>query len=246
APTFSVQVSDGFDTSNTFDATIAFNAVNDPPVAVADTNWVQEDLYTRAEGNVILGASHLLDPALGHLPGDTFADVADTDAEASPLTLNSVNGSSANVSTPIAGNHGTAWLNPSGSYFYILNNATAQWLDAGETVTDQFTYTVTDGTATSNTSTLTITIFGSSDADNFQFAADVGTAADELASAQGTVDLSMLMTAGNVEEGIAQVAASVPDGLTSLDDDQLFAPQNVLTASLAATDFIVNPTGGFR
>ncbi|MDQ8726344.1 cadherin-like domain-containing protein, partial [Bradyrhizobium sp. LHD-71] len=40
APTFSVQVSDGFDTSNTFDATIAFNAVNDPPVAVADTNWV--------------------------------------------------------------------------------------------------------------------------------------------------------------------------------------------------------------
>ncbi len=46
----------------------------------------------------------------------------------------------------------------------MLDKAAVQGLDSCDVVTDQFAYTVTDGTATSNTSTLTITVFGNNDA----------------------------------------------------------------------------------
>ena len=90
--------------------------------------------------------------------------MADTDADTEPLTVNSVNGSGSNVGAALCGSYGTLTLNANGTYTYVVDSATVQGLDSGETVTDQFTYTVTDGTATSNTSTLTITVFGNNDA----------------------------------------------------------------------------------
>ncbi|WP_461519793.1 VCBS domain-containing protein, partial [Porticoccus sp.] len=50
-----------------------------------------------------------------------------------------------------------------GSYSYILNDAAIQGMDDGDKADDVFTYTVSDGTTT-NTATLTITVFGSNDA----------------------------------------------------------------------------------
>jgi len=90
--------------------------------------------------------------------------VADTDADTELLTVNAVNGSTANVGAAICGLYGTLTLNANGTYSYVVNNALVQGLDSGETALDQFTYTVTDGTATSNTATLTISVFGNNDA----------------------------------------------------------------------------------
>jgi VCBS repeat-containing protein len=56
-------------------------------------------------------------------------------------------------------------LNADGSYTYTLNasNAAVNGLDDGETLTDTFNYTASDGTTTAS-STLAITIFGTNDA----------------------------------------------------------------------------------
>ena len=61
-----------------------------------------------------------------------------------------------------------------------------QALDDLETLQDQFTYTVSDGTATSNSSTLTVTVFGTNDAP--VAVADTNWAQEDLAlSATGNV-----------------------------------------------------------
>ena len=91
--------------------------------------------------------------------------MADTDPDVEPLTVNTVEGSGANVGAAIVGAFGTLTLNANGTYTYVVNNALAavQGLSNLETLTEQFDYTVTDGTATSNTATLTVTIFGTDD-----------------------------------------------------------------------------------
>jgi VCBS repeat-containing protein len=157
APTFSILAYDGIDASNTFAGTFDFTPVNDAPIAVADTNWAQEDLRSVVDGNVVLGANH-------STPPDAFADVADTDVDSETLTVNAVNGAAGNVGHAIAGQYGMLTLNADGSYCYVVDNARVQALDSDETVNDEFTYTVTDGIATSNVATLTITIFGNNDA----------------------------------------------------------------------------------
>src|SRR4029079_924479 len=92
-----------------------------------------------------------------------------------PLTVAAVNGSGANVGVAINGTYGQLTLNSNGTYSYTLFTAAQnlsafnaiQALDDSETVTDNFTYTASDGAA-SNGSTLQITIFGTNDAPNVQ------------------------------------------------------------------------------
>ena len=195
APTFSIQANDGFDASSEFTGTINFSPVNDPPVASADRNWAQADPQATVDGNVILGANHTPDDTEGAPPSGTFADVADTDVDSAPLAVNSVNGSGANVGIAICGSYGTLRLNADGTYTYVVDKAAAQGLDSGETVTDQFTYTVTDGTATSNTSTLTITVFGSNDAP--VAVADTNWAQEDL---HGCIDGNVILGANHAPD----------------------------------------------
>ena len=80
-------------------------------------------------------------------------------------------GSSYNSSgTSVIGTYGTLTIGADGSYQYIADQAAANALDAGDIVSDVFTYTITDshpgydfaysGTATA---TLTITVLGVND-----------------------------------------------------------------------------------
>ena len=64
----------------------------------------------------------------------------------------------------MVGTYGSVTINSDGSYTYTLDNTDAQTnaLAQGESVTDVFSYTVTDGGAT-DTATLTITITGTND-----------------------------------------------------------------------------------
>ena len=57
--------------------------------------------------------------------------------------------------------YGSLTLNANGSYSYVANNAES--LDVGETVTDVFTFTVTDTQSATTTATLTITVIGTND-----------------------------------------------------------------------------------
>ncbi len=133
---------------------------NTDPVAVNDTDAVNEDAtVTQSSGSGLLVAD-------------------DTDADSDTLTVTAIKtggeglggttsvsaGSSYNSSgTSVTGTYGTLTLGADGTYTYIADQNAANILDAGDTVTDVFTYTVSDGTAT-DTATLTITVTGVNDA----------------------------------------------------------------------------------
>ena len=137
ADTFTYTVSDslGGTASNTL--TVTISGTNDAPTVAAATASVAEDTQISASGT---------------LPQPQDADIRDTVAF-TPLSN-------------AAGTYGTLTLNADGSYAYTLNNASpaVQGLGAGETATDVFTYTVTDGHGATASNTLTVTIHGTNDA----------------------------------------------------------------------------------
>jgi VCBS repeat-containing protein len=126
ADSFTYKANDGTADSNTVTVTITVTAVNDAPVAVADSG------YTLAEGGNVTGAATVL--------GN------DTDAENDTLTAVLVSGPS---------NSSAFTLNSDGTFDYTHNG--------GETTSDSFTYKANDGTADSNTVTVSITITATND-----------------------------------------------------------------------------------
>ncbi len=73
------------------------------------------------------------------------------------------NGSGGSAGTSITGTYGTLTIGSDGSYSYAATTAAANALDTGESATDTFEYTLTDGTAIA-TANLTITVLGANDA----------------------------------------------------------------------------------
>ncbi|RUU41810.1 hypothetical protein EOC83_01185 [Mesorhizobium sp. Primo-A] len=137
---FSLTVSDG--TSSSAPAAIVIDIVDDMPNAVNDTNSISEDALSPVNGNVLTNDLHA-----NNQPG------ADT-----PTSFVSWDGST-------TGAHGTFVANPDGTYTYTLNNAdpAVQALDAGQTLTETFNYTMKDADGDTDTATLTITINGTND-----------------------------------------------------------------------------------
>ncbi|QIF02301.1 VCBS domain-containing protein [Roseimicrobium sp. ORNL1] len=181
---FSYTANDGSANSAAATLTITIFGANDAPVAIADTNWAQEDV-SDASGNVLQTLLH------NGAPSGVFSDIADTDADSEPLTVSTVNGVAGNVGNAVAGTYGTLTLGSNGAYSYILNDAHAavQALDVGETITDVFTYTANDGSTNSAPATLTITIFGTNDAPVAN--ADTNWAKEDVANASGNVLLTL-------------------------------------------------------
>ena len=89
----------------------------------------------------------------------TVTQIAVTGGSNSAVT----GGSSYNSSgTTIVGTYGTLTVGADGTYTYVADQDAADDLDAGDTVTDSFTYTISDGTST-DTATLIITVTGVND-----------------------------------------------------------------------------------
>ena len=155
---FVYTVSDGTTPVGAATLTITVTGVNDAPVAVNDTDAVNEDATitkTSSQDDV--------------LNDDTDADDS---ASLSVTAIQPSGGSSSNVSsgssynssgTSVTGTYGTLVIGADGSYTYTADQSAADDLDAGDTATDVFTYTLSDGTAT-DTATLTITVTGINDA----------------------------------------------------------------------------------
>ena len=149
---FNYTVSDGSATDMAT-ITITVNGINDAPVAVDDTDAVNEDAtITRSVGD-----SQELD-----------SDDTDTDASSSS-TITAIrtggtegSGTAGTIGSGLVGTYGTLTVNADGSYSYVADQAAADALDDGDTVTDVFNYMVSDGTDT-DTATLTITVTGVDD-----------------------------------------------------------------------------------
>ncbi|MBI2253140.1 MAG: VWA domain-containing protein [Proteobacteria bacterium] len=143
-PTFAVVATDATGDSN---ATGSVQVVisDDAPTAVADTNSVKEDTAPNpVTGNVLTN----------DVGGADLKDV-----------VTQVGGSAGNVGTVINTTYGTIVINANGSYTYTLDNTkpAVQGLNNGQTLVDQVTYQMKDKDGDTSSTTLTITINGTSD-----------------------------------------------------------------------------------
>ncbi len=128
---FTYTATDGTFVSNTATVSITVFSVNDAPVAGGDS------VGTTTTTPINVAAPGVLDN--------------DSDPDADPLAISSVNGSSANVGTQISTSHGLVTVNADGSFSYQAVG--------GYDGPDSFTYTVSDGLGgLSNTATVSITV----------------------------------------------------------------------------------------
>jgi len=115
------------------------------PVAQYDTITVQED--TPGNGNL------LVDNGLG----------MDSDPNGGLLTINAINGASANIGQMITLATGALLVvNVDGRFVYDPNGKFEN-LDVGQTASDSFTYTIIDDQGLTSTATVSITITGALD-----------------------------------------------------------------------------------
>jgi VCBS repeat-containing protein len=129
---------------------IAITITDDAPTAADDAASVTEDEGN--DGGVVSATGYLLDNDTQGADGATVTSVGDASVAATG-------------STDIAGQYGTLTIAADGSYTYALNNAspTVQHLTTGETLSETFSYTLTDGDGDTATAALTVTINGSDD-----------------------------------------------------------------------------------
>jgi VCBS repeat-containing protein len=125
---------------------VTVTGANNAPVANNDSGTANEDAaLVVTAASIIVGASGLL--------------TNDTDLDSDPLSITAVNGVAASVGTQITLTSGALLtVNANGSYTYNPNGQ-FEALRPGQTGTDSFTYTISDGTLT-DTATATITIEG--------------------------------------------------------------------------------------
>ncbi|WP_019621311.1 beta strand repeat-containing protein, partial [Amphritea japonica] len=122
------------------------------PVANADTRAVNED-DTGITGNVVSGINAVADTLGGDLT--IVTGVQSGDAGITEVT--------GGAGTGVDGIYGTLQIDSDGTYTYLLNSA-AQALLASETVTDVFSYSISDDEGDFSTATFTFTVTGSNDA----------------------------------------------------------------------------------
>ena len=144
--------------------TLVIDIVDDVPTARADVDSVTEDDFSgesesvSADGNVITG--------VGGNDANSTDGIADTKgADGASVTAVAFGATAGTVGGSTAGAYGTLTLNANGSYTYVLNNfdPRVQGLDRDDSLTEIFTYTLTDGDGDTRTTTLTLTIKGSND-----------------------------------------------------------------------------------
>lgn len=231
--------------SNVLTGTLTIVAANDPPTANDDTHSIAED-------TVSVGANVVT----GRLPGQD-----DTDPDNLVLTVSAVRtgteagtGTAGSVGSPLAGTYGSVVLQADGSYSYTLNNADprVQALTAGETLTEVYTYTVSDGAGGSDTAQLTITITGAADG---AAGDDLPTivASDQNGAATGNLSVNEagLTSAGDTSETAGSTfAISAADGLsgitvngTALSLAQLQAATPAAPLTITTADGVLEITG---
>jgi VCBS repeat-containing protein len=122
--------------------------LNRNPVATDDTASVNED--ATVAGNL--------------LSNDTDADSDSRTVSAFRAGSEAGYGNEGTLGSAYQGVYGTLTLNSDGSYSYTADQSVTDKLATGQTVTDNFTYTVSDGKGGTDTAQLTVTVTGTNDA----------------------------------------------------------------------------------
>ncbi|HWP26828.1 MAG TPA: DUF5801 repeats-in-toxin domain-containing protein [Xanthobacteraceae bacterium] len=194
---------DGDSASQSIDLGVLTQFFDDAPIARNDADSVSEDGPLTADGNVITGS--------GGSDANTTDGVADT-AGADGVTIAWAN-ASGNI---VAGLYGTLTVGADGSYSYTLNNSLAavQGLSAGETLTETFSYTLTDGDGDTSAATLTITINGTDDGVSITGLTAAAQGGDVTVNEANLADGSAPNASALTQTGTFTVSA--PDGIDDL------------------------------
>ncbi len=148
------------------------------PVAVADSAIAVE------AGGVANGTAGT-NPTGNVLTNDTDADAGDTKTVIG-VAAGTLANASGSVGSSINGSYGAIMLNADGSYSYVVNNslsAVQALRTASDTLTDVFTYTLSDAVGVNSTTQVTITIQGANDSP-FDLSATGMTIDENLANGQ--------------------------------------------------------------
>ena len=139
---FTYQISDGHGGTSSAALTVTIQGTTDtpantPPTAVADSASIKEDTA----------------------PNPVVGNVLTNDQDADGDTLSVTNAGTFNLA------HGSLALKADGSYAYTLDNTNpaVNALNDGQTLTDAFTYQISDGHGGTSSAALTVTIQGTTD-----------------------------------------------------------------------------------
>jgi VCBS repeat-containing protein len=152
---FTIVVTDAGGLTSERSVTLAVANVNEAPLAAADSASATE------RGGVANGTGGS-DAAGNALTNDSDPDNPDS----ASVTAVAFGGSAGTVGQLLQGSHGTLTLNADGSFSYAIDDtdAAVQALNVGDTLTESFSYTMTDAGGLSSSSTITITLHGANDA----------------------------------------------------------------------------------
>ena len=156
-------VSDGHGGTSSATATIAVKGSSAPerPIGVNDAGSATEKGGTNNNTGGTNGGGNVLD-------NDTDIDTAHASLVVSAVrtgTEAAGSGIPGTLGAALVGAHGSLTLNADGTYTYVVNelDSAVDALNVGTSLTDTFTYTVSDGALT-DTAQLVITINGANDA----------------------------------------------------------------------------------
>ncbi|MFN7626228.1 MAG: beta strand repeat-containing protein, partial [Pirellula sp.] len=220
--TFTYQMTDAGGLNSLGTVTINIQGSNDNPVAVVDTGTATE---AGGYANATVGSN-----ATGNvLTNDTDVDsVANGETKTvTGVAAGTVSSSVGSVSSVVNGSYGSITINGDGTYNYVVNesDATVQALRlTSQTITDVFTYTVTDAGGLTVTTQISITIQGANDGP---------VSVDDTATA---------VEAGGLSNG---TAGANPTGNLLANDTDVDSSANgeTKTVTAIAVGAVANPTG---
>ena len=172
--------------------TVTIHGTDDAPVAVADAG-------SATEAGITAGSN---------ATGNVLTNDSDVDTPHAALVVSAVAGVGGNVGMAVAGSYGSVTLNADGSYSYVIDNtnATVEALNVGGTLTDSFSYQVSDGQGGVASATLTVTIHGTDDAP--VAVADAGSATEAGITAGSNATGNVLTNDSDVDTPHAALVVS--------------------------------------
>lgn len=231
--TFSYRIGSSSDGYASATLTVTIAGANDAPVAAPDTATARE-----------AGISAGVNPS-----GNLLANDSDPDHGAVLAVTHGGTSSAASAigaGLTVSGAYGALTISANGAYQYAVDNANAavQAMNAGASLTDTFTYAVSDGAA-ARTATLTVTVAGANDAPTL--ATGAGPTLAEGASAAVTgisvadVDDATLSVALSVDAGVLAIgtlgAATISAGASGSAAVTLSGSPAAINAALATLSY---------
>jgi len=158
---FSYTMQDAGGLTSTTQITVTIQGANDAPDVV-------NDAATAIEAGGTANGTAGTNPTGNVLTNDTDVDAGDTKT-VSGVAAGVVSSASTNVGSAVTGTYGSINISSTGAYTYTVDNAnvSVQALRTSiNTLTDVFTYTMTDTSGATRTNQITVTIQGANDAPN--------------------------------------------------------------------------------